>query len=415
MLDFFWKDVKLMWRDPTELLMLLAMPFILIVILGFALGGVMNNPSIELHVAMVDQDDEETGMERFERDLASASLPAELSEIAAEIAPKSILQQTMEEDLRDVLTVTAMTEEEAVRALEEGEVEAILTIPEAFSYDNLRHMLLGESVQTTLSIKKAAESQLSGDIFQNMIEQFVHTMNLQSSYANIAMGEEPDLAMEEVSRQETVTERDPISSMEYYTIGMAVMFAFFVASTMSAKSKNELEEKVVNRILLTGQHPLSYLMGKVMATIVIAFIQVSLIISLSSIGLQAFRPYEGDIIAKMLLILLLYALAVGALGSLMIALTVRFEAQSLQEIFSVGVVTILAMLGGSFFPTAGLPDLVKTLGAWTPNGAAMKAFMLTNQGLPMNEIAPYLGRLVLFALVIFLISIMVFPKRRVQA
>ncbi|WP_130859415.1 ABC transporter permease [Gracilibacillus phocaeensis] len=415
MFDFFWKDVKLMWRDPTELLVLLAMPFVLIVILGFALGGVMNNPSIELNVAVVDQDDEAAGMERLQHDIESASLPEELGEIAKTIAPKSILQQTLEEDLSDVLTITAMTEEEAVRALEEGEVEAVLTIPEAFSYDNLRNMILGESVQTTLSITKAAESQLSGDIFQNMLEQFTHTMNLQSSYANVAMGEEPELTMEEVSRQETVTERDPISSMEYYAIGMAVMFGFFVASTMSAKSKNELEEKVINRILLTGQHPLSYLMGKVMAMIVMAFVQVSLIISLSSLGLQAFRPYEGDIIMKMVLILLLYALTVGALGSLMIALTVRFEAQSLQDIFSIGVVTILAMLGGSFFPTAGLPDFVKMIGSWTPNGATMKAFMLTNQGLPMDEIVPYLGRLCLFALIIFLVSVMIFPKRRVQA
>ncbi|GAB2568751.1 ABC transporter permease [Gracilibacillus alcaliphilus] len=414
MFDFWIKDMKLLWRDPTELLVILLMPFILITILGFALGGFMNDPSVELDVAVVDQDDERAGIERIQEDIEAASLPMELSGIAQELAPKSILLEVMEEDLSDVLTVTMMTEEEANQALEDQEVEAVMIIPETFTYESLQNMLLGVNVQSTLTVTKSEDNHMAGDIFQTIIEQFANTMNVNNAFSQVLMDELPVIDMEEISRQETVMDREPISSMEYYTLGMAAMFALFIASTMAAKTHNELNQKVVNRILLSGKHPLTYLIGKVLAVIVLVWIQVCLLLGVSSLVLRTFQPFETTILLYMFLTILMYGLAVGALASLLIALTVRFEGQSLQEIFSIGLVTILSFLGGSFFPAAIFPSIIQILGEWTPNGITMKIFMLANQGMPFADLLPYIGRLSFIIALLFAVSVLVFPKRRLQ-
>ena len=60
MLHFLKKDLLLMLRDRSELMLLLLMPLLLIAILGFALGGLLGggagNP-IHLQAALVLEDD----------------------------------------------------------------------------------------------------------------------------------------------------------------------------------------------------------------------------------------------------------------------------------------------------------------------------------------------------------------------
>ncbi|MFC4402635.1 ABC transporter permease [Gracilibacillus xinjiangensis] len=422
MFDFLVKDMKLLWRDRTELLIILLMPFVLMMILGFALKGVMGEEvTSDMTVALVEEDNPEEGTSLFVQQLEDQSLPEEavagLTQATEELQPNQILQQLLKEDL-DFLTVVEMDAEKAEKQLSSQEIDAILTIPEDFTYELLANILLSQPATSTLSITKGEHAYFAGDILQNIMEQFTNSLNIEAAIAKSAGSDvtiEAGLNIENIAVEETITSRDPISSMEYYTVGMAVMFAFFVASTMAAKAYTEHSQLVLGRVILSGTHPIYFLLGKLLAVILMTFIQILILFGLSSLIMQSFQPFTWDITLTVLAITLLYAIAVGAIGSLLIALTVRFNSNSIAGSFSGGVVSVMALLGGSFTPITAFPEVIQTIGSWTPNGMTMRAYMLANQGMPLANIMPYMYRLIIIALVIFVISIMVFPTRRADS
>ncbi|KAB8137536.1 ABC transporter permease [Gracilibacillus oryzae] len=419
MFNFWEKDMKLLWRDRTELLVIFLMPFILIIILGFALGSVMSGEmTFDMTVALVEKDNPAEAASSFVKQLEEQPLPEQaitgLTQAAEQLQPNQILQQLLEEEL-DFVTVKQMDAEQAEAQLAAQEIDVIITIPENFTSDFLQASLLNGSEKSTIHIVKGEHSHLEGDILQNIIGQFTATMNLETAIAKAAgpnMSADVEVDIESIAKEETITNREPISSMEYYTIGMAVMFAFFVASTMAGKAYTEHSQLVLNRIILSGRHPLYFLLGKLLAVILMTIIQMLLLFGLSSLLMQSFQPFTWEISLTILAITVFYAVAVGAIGSLLIAITIRFNSNSVAGSFSGGVVSVMELLGGSFTPITTFPDIIQTIGSWTPNGMTLRAYMLANQGMPLADILPYMYRLIIIAVVIFAISLMIFPTRR---
>src|SRR5690606_14811716 len=149
MYAFLKKDILILIRDRTELAVLLAMPFILIAILGFALSGLLsgNAEVLSMNVAVVQEDDEQQGLDRFAEELEGAGVPAEVQSgmmaAAAASSPSSILQEIITDDsLSGLVTAKGMDAEAARQALEEEEIVAILTIPESFTFNALQKMMM---------------------------------------------------------------------------------------------------------------------------------------------------------------------------------------------------------------------------------------------------------------------------------
>ncbi len=111
MLTFWKKDLKILWRDRTELITILLMPFVLIVILGFALKGLMggDGSAFEMKVAFVEEDKTEQGITEFSQELQQSSLPNEakqpLMEAAQSFSPKTILLEVLENDLSEQIVL----------------------------------------------------------------------------------------------------------------------------------------------------------------------------------------------------------------------------------------------------------------------------------------------------------------------
>ena len=79
MLNLIKKDCLTISRDKAEVLALLAMPLILIVILSFALGGLMSGEEgiDEIPVAVIMKNDFENDIENFEKALRQEEIPEE--------------------------------------------------------------------------------------------------------------------------------------------------------------------------------------------------------------------------------------------------------------------------------------------------------------------------------------------------
>lgn len=111
MYAFLKKDILVLVRDRTELAILLAMPFILIEIMGFALSELLsgNSEVLSMEVAIVQEDDEQRGLERFAEELEKSEMPADaqrrLMEAAEETNPSSLLQEILRDESLSSLVV----------------------------------------------------------------------------------------------------------------------------------------------------------------------------------------------------------------------------------------------------------------------------------------------------------------------
>lgn len=420
MYAFLKKDILILIRDRTELLVLLAMPFILIAILGFALSGLLsgNSEVLSMEVAIVQEDDEQQGLDRFAEELGNSGMPADaqngIMASAEESSPSSLLQGILkDESLSSLVTAREMDAAAAKRALEEEEVVAILTIPEDFTFDALQKMILSAGGGSELQLLISDHAATQSEVFHDILEEFVWSLNFESAIARAANGQEavPQETQPQLGGVESVSAVEPISSFQYYTIGMAVMFALFVGATISGMAYVEKQQFVFNRILLSNHHPFVYLGSKAISAALVTFLQFCILFFFSSLIFGAFDLTNLSFWPGMLLIAASLAICVGALASFLIALTMRFNNDTITTVFSGGVVTIFAFLGGSFTPTEGLPVIVQQLGSWTPNGAALNAFLLWVQNLEIAMLWEPISRLLLISLVLLILSLLIFPRR----
>ncbi|MDV2884840.1 ABC transporter permease [Alkalihalophilus pseudofirmus] len=418
---FLKKDILVLIRDRSELIVLLAMPFILLTILGFSLRGLLGGDTEALHmnVAIVQNDHEEEGIAQFVEDLKASGLPDEaveaLEQTAAEVSPVTLLHKMFaSNEVREIIEMTELNEAAAKQQLKEGSVDAIITIPNNFTYRILNKIILDQASGSELEIT-VNEYSMKTNMLENMMESFVDTLNFEKAVAQAA-GESGAAITEaeatEVGGVETITAKEPISSFQYYTIGMAVMFVLFVGSTISSKAFVEKKQHVFHRIMLSGTSPMAYLSGKAIAATVISFLQLVILFSLSALLFQSFSFESVEFWAGMGLISLLLSICVGGFAALLTALSTKWDTDSVSYVFAGGLVTILAFAGGSFFPTTGMPEIVREIGNWTPNGAALTAYLQWMQGLGMVAVWPLLLRIIIITVVLLALSILVFPKRR---
>ncbi|MFC4712745.1 ABC transporter permease [Planococcus dechangensis] len=412
---FLIKDIVLLLRDRSQLMILLVMPFLLIAILGFSLRGIFSGDleALEMDIALVAEEDEAQAVAAVQSEVDEMGLPQEASQAlkqAAESAsPQTMLLAMLEdENLGEVMTVNRMGHVQARQSLEEGSIDAVITLPEGFTEDSLRNMLFGTSGGGELELLVADASSIRADVLQSLLEEFVRTVNFEASISRLA-GEE---ATVEVSGGiETITARQPITSFQYYTIGMAVMFVLFVGSTIAGQANLEQKQMVFDRIRLSNRPPLMYLGSKALAAAAIVFVQLTLLFGLSALLFQTFRADSWAFWSGTALISVVLALAVGSLAALMVAITLRLESDAVPAIFSGGVISLMAFIGGSFMPLDGMPEALRAIGNWTPNGAALSAYFSWLLEPDISQLAGPLARIAAVASAFLLMALVLFPRK----
>ncbi|GAA5416914.1 linearmycin resistance permease protein LnrM [Paraliobacillus ryukyuensis] len=422
MFEFLKKDILILSRNRTELAILITMPFILIAILGFALRGIWSTESeaIDMTVGIVSDDHEQEGLTAFYQEVDKLELPQEekqsLKAVASKTAPFTLLRDMLGTDeVSDMVTTVEMTESEAKQALEDEEIAAIVTLPANFTYKSLLKMYIDQGKGSAIQLTVEEKGSIEASIIENLINSFTENLNFESAISNVTKGQYQDSAqpMEQLGGTTTVLANETtITAMQYYTIGMAVMFALYVASMIASEAYVEKKQHVFDRIILSGKSSFAYLTSKLISTTSIVMIQLFILFVLSSIIFQTFNQTSLVFWLGMLLISFLLATCIGAFGSLLTAITLRINSYHINNVFSGGITSIFAFLGGSFFPITQLPSMIQVIGEWTPNGAALAAYVEWMQGSAFTDIISTLIKLIGIAVIVFMISMVVFPKRR---
>jgi len=426
--SFVKKDMLLMLRDRKELTILVLMPFILIAILGFALGGFVNGGTISLDMTfiLVDEDDNASGKERLIQEIHDSSILPEdvklqLIETADSIQPREMLVALLDsEEFAAVGEYTEMRLPDARKALEREEAVAILHIPQGFTYDMLKKMLLGSGEGAVIGLEGSATYALSAGILQDIMESFAYSVNFQTAVQQVSAVQGSAEGIDEALLSsntveggvEFVSVNEPVNSMQYYTIGMAVLFVMYVATSIASKAYGERNQFTFDRIMIAGSHPLQFLSGKFISTVILAFIQLCLLFLLSTIVFQSFAGKSVDFWIGMLTVTAALALCMGGLATLLTSLNFRSGNENSSEVFGSLLVMMLAFVGGSFFPTSQMSEWIGAIGKWTPNGGALYSYMQITQGAGFDRYALPIVRLLIMSALFIAAGLWVFPRRR---
>lgn len=421
---FFKKDMLIFWRDKKSLILILLMPFVLIVILASALQSIMGveEKALNIKVGWVNEDDEAAGIQSFLQGIDEISLPTDvksmLTEEAERVAPLRMLQEVLaSEELIDVIAPIELDMEQANQALREQEIAVVLHIPKDFTYHALHKMLLKTGEGSTLGIITGDHSVIESEVFKEIITSFTQTLN-----AEVALGQMLESygsydyleGEEQLGSRETINQKETLSSKQYYTLSMTVMFVLFVATQISIRSYIELHDHTFNRLLLTGMSSFRYLSGKVFSAASITILQIFVLFGTSHLLFKVFAQQTYMFWLLLGGVVLLLALCVGALAALLTALNFRFNSDASSSFFGNGVVALMSFVGGSFLPVSSFPEWLGKIGQWTPNGLALSAFLVSFQDGSWASISHIMLKLGLLTLVLLIASIWMFPKRSVS-
>lgn len=418
------KDFLTISRDRSEILILLAMPMILIAILGFALGSIIfgTTEMDPIPVALVIENDIDQDIEQLQEDLLVAGLPeqviGQMLESSATIDPFVSLQAVLQSpELEVVIDLQEdYSQEEAEAALANDEVSAIITIPEQLSYQTLKAFYLGEESNANIEVLVQDHEQIQARIVEGIMASFSEHYNLELSIALTTENEAVETTVTEENFGKIVhfSTEEPVSSFQYYTFGMAVMFALYVASTISSNAFKEKESYVFARLMMTGERPLRYLLSKAVSATILTLVQLTFLFSVSTLCFNIFSNKSFEFWLTLISITFVYALVVGALATLLTSIAIQFNNDAISGFFAGGAVVIFSFLGGSMTPVEQMSPIMREIGNWTPNGAVMTAYLQLMQGFSINEFLPMLYRVMGMAVVFTCIAVAIFPKRRLM-
>jgi ABC-2 type transport system permease protein len=413
------KQLLVLSRNKQNFTLLLLMPIVLITIIKFAIGDMLTQgvPEIEGKVAIAEHSNEEEDVARFieeiERLPISEEEKKEISDSLAEFRPIHILKEYVfgNEEIQKMITLDEIAPEEIEDAMDEEKYAVVIEVPANFSYEVIKSSINknGELPSLTLYTNRSEEliSQAINDILLLYENELKTNMVLGKYGASDLYVSEEDMKV----AINTVSEMEVVTGTLYYAIGMSVMFVLYIASTMSTYAYEEKRLFVFDRIVLANVSKWTYFGATIITSTILAFTQLMILYGFAFLVFKVTWPS----ILQFLLVSITLSLAIGCLSALLVALNFRNNTLTASNVFENAIVSIMAFVGGSFFPVGNFSSFFKFLGNITPNGAGMTAYLTTAQGYGLSEISSYLFYLVTFSLLILLVALVLFPKRGHEA
>ncbi len=161
--------------------------------------------------------------------------------------------------------------------------------------------------------------------------------------------------------------KNPLA-IEYYAVGIAVMYLLFATNAGAETIFQERRNKTFDRIRVAPLSEREILGGKILGIFLIALLQFLMILVFTAIF---YRVKWGDSILGIIIMIFSSVLAFSGLSTLLASLT-----KSEEQIGNIGpaLSMIFGFLGGSMWPVFAFPDWLNIISKFTPNRWAIDGF-----------------------------------------
>ncbi len=395
------KDLRLIFRDRSALVLMLLAPFLLTIGMGAVTGrfsGSDTNSGIaDIPLVLVNQDGGQLGdalVEMFtSADLDSLVNPVELTDPAAARA-------AVDND-----------EHAAAIIIPAGFTNSIIPPPQRSAPPDLVQIefYANPTRPTSAGILKAILDAFLGRVEVSRIAGQVTVSRLlgsgiinpeQAAQVGMSAAEKMAQSSELGSSIKLVNTTEGGGAVEfdilaYMAPGMALMFLMFTVTYGGRSLLVENRQGTLARMLISPTTSTQVLGGKVLGIFLTAVAQLFILIGGTSL---LFRLQWGNPLAVVVLVL---AAAFAATGwGVVIAAFLKTPGQ----IASVGsaVMLIFGLLGGSFFDITMLPKWVQTLSKVSPNAWGMEGFLDLSRGGGMASVRTPVFALLIMGTVLFI-------------
>jgi ABC-2 type transport system permease protein len=349
------KEFRQMRRDRVTFGMMVGIPLLQLILFGYAI----NSDPKHLPTAILDND-----RSIFSRDVAMA----------------------MQNSLYFDFTRTVASEAEADALLRLGRIQFVLTIPPHFGRDLIR----GDRPVLLLEADATDPSATSNAV--SAIRQAALTAcnrDLTGPLAALRAGDGPvDLRLHARYNPEAVTQYNIVPGLMGVVLTMTLVIITSLAIT------RERERGTMENLLITPVRPVEVLLGKILPSIVVGYLQMILIVLAAKLLFKV--PVLGSL---PLLFAVSFPFIAANLGvGITFSTVARNQLQAVQMSFFFFLPSIL--LSGFMFPFRGMPEWAQWVGSALP----LTHFLRVVRGIVLKgngflDIAPSLWPICLFLVV----------------
>ena len=295
---------------------------------------------------------------------------------------------------------TAMAYDEALAAVDSGEIAGFV----AFPHDFTQRFLAGETAALEVYVGDAppAEEAALRGFAQEIASRFSEAHATLSAVIALGGPQKAAQAMEELLsdtsgpaidlRVEQVGEIAPFNTSNFVLPGYLTMFVFFTAAMGAEALARERQTHTLERLMANGVRRESLIVGKFLAGALIGVVQVAV---MWTVGALAFNVDLGASPVAVVLLSLLMVLASAAFGVLLASFVSNVRTASAAGVLAS---LVLAPIGGSWWPLFITPPFMQSLARLTPHGWAndgLNRLMLF--GAQFGDVLPSMAALLVFA------------------
>ena len=395
------KDLKVVLSDKQAIIVTMLMPLILMTILSMALkGSFISSLDIEINqipIAVVKLYDQEADSQIFAQTLEER---LNINLTGDEANPEEIFFEDFLEskEVSKMINYRIEDYEKAVDLLNEGEISAIIVLPEKYIYDMKINLFTPFRNNVDVRILTHPDRTIDGEIVASVMEAYNNTMSsivigknvlIESALANDIGGEGFDNIDEIMEGMTDLVEginvnienlsvqgKQSIKSSEYYTSAMITMFILFAAGQGGRMLLEEKDNQTYQRMVIADISKTHILAGKFFTIFLLASIQIIIMLVYSYFALKVRWGDAGSVAV----LSAASAFAVAGLGIFIASITYRAGNYRLANAFENVIIQVMAILGGSFFPLDLMPEIIQNLSVFSLNGIAMKGYLKIKMG-----------------------------------
>lgn len=384
------KDLKIRSRDFYAFVMLLVMPLVLIFFLGIIFKPTWTSKPFIIDVGVVD----------FDR--------GEISKILIDDVFQS-------ENLKEMINLSSLDSEEKAKSdINSGKLAAVVLIKSGFS----KSVMNGENAK--IEVIADPEQSIKGGVIKSIVESFtlevlrrrtiVETaVKMFAPYSSINPQEIQSLVpkwLKEIENEEDLilisaaTENKNAKSvppMDYYAVGMAVMYLMFATNSGAETILEERRIKTQDRLKTIPTSDKILFLGKLFGIFVVAFLQFLIIVLFTT---TVYRVNWGNSALGLLVLAICSALAFSGFSTLFASF-----ARNESQIGNLGpaLAMIFGFLGGGMWPIFTFPSWMNFISRFTPNRWAIDGFLKLMEGnVNLAQVLPQCGVLLLMSSVFFM-------------
>ncbi|WP_312096393.1 ABC transporter permease [Niallia sp.] len=406
------KELLMIWRRPRELIVLLLMPFVLITILGSALGALDDKGEVEVHakLAVIVEDQAEQAqqltIEKINQSNASEQEKRAKTALIQALQPIDTFINEVGEnpEMKKVLSITEFSDSTKVK---EKDFDGVLLIPKGFTTEFYTNLLEEETKLPVWILKTKDQQSLHASIIQDIMTNYQKEWMYLKTAQDLQIDYSALVSAKVNGQIENIEKKKEISAFAYYGVGMCVMFVFYISTTVAGFAYQQKEELMYERIMLANVPKIVFFAGVFIAAFILSFLQQAILFSLIALIYEVVFPS----IINHLVVILTVNLMAAAFATVASSISFATNSRNVESILSSLIVPIIAFMGGSFFDVSAIGGFMETLGEYSPGGAALTAYLKVFQGYDLVDLWSQLKAILLFSVILLLISIIILKKR----